>query len=261
MRSTLRSRLALGLRTVGWIALAGHLGLASTLAPAQTASTDRHPSQATKGTGLSTLVYVPHDFDAPEVTQSGGVRSAGQAELPGLLVLAPPKLARTFSTQLTLYWYVSGPTTAPLRLTVLDLDATTAEPLLEMKLGPVSAGGVHATFLAELGVRLEEGHLYEWSVALEVDPQAYSEEPVAKTVLAAVGTEPALLAKLDRERALARAEELAKADYWYELVDLVSREIVAASDPGTWRALRAALLDQVGLNVVAAHDRQIAGAQ
>jgi hypothetical protein len=248
-----------GLCRLGAIAIAGHLGLAGALA--QTAGADRQPSQATKGTGLSTLVYVPHDFDAPEVTQSGGVRSARGDDLPGLLVLAPPKLARTFSTQPTLYWYVSGPTAAPVRLTVLDLDATTGEPLLEIGLGPVSAGGVQATSLAEHGVNLEENRLYEWSVALEVDPQAYSEEPVAKTILTAVEADPALLARLEREPALARAEELAKAGYWYELIDLLSREIDAGRDPGLWRALRAALLDQVGLEVIAAYDRRVAGTQ
>jgi len=261
MRPIGRSRLSLALRGVGWIALAGHLGLAGAFALAQTAGTGPQPSQATKSTGLSTLVYVPHDFDAPEVTQSGGVRAASQGGLPGLMVLAPPKLARTFSTQPTLYWYLSGPTEAPVRLTVLDLDATTGEPLLEIGLGPVATGGVQATSLAEHGVNLEEGRLYEWSVALEVDPQAYSEEPVAKTILSAEEADPGLLARLEREPAPARAEELAKAGYWYDLFDLLSREIEAGRDPGAWRALRAALLDQVGLGVVAAHDRAAAGAQ
>jgi hypothetical protein len=256
-----RSRLAPRLRRLAAIAIAGQLGLASALALAQTAGTGPQPSQGTKGTGLSTLVYVPHDFDAPEVTQSGGVRAASQGGLPGLMVLAPPKLARTLSSQPTLYWYLSGPTEAPVRLTVLDLDATTGEPLLEIGLGPVATGGVQATSLAEHGVNLEEGRLYEWSVALEVDPQAYSEEPVAKTILTADEADPGLLARLEREPALARAEALAEAGYWYDLIDLLSREIESGRDPDTWRALRAELLDQVGLHAVAAYDREAAGAQ
>jgi len=261
MRPIGRSRLALALRGVGWIALVGHLGLTGAAALAQAAGTNPQPAQSATGTGLSTLVYVPHDFDAPEVTQSGGVRSASQGGLPDLMVLAPPKLARTFSSQPTLYWYLSGPTNAPVRLTVLDLDATTGEPLLEFGLGPISSGGVHASSLAEHGVALEEGRLYEWSVALEVDPQAYSEEPVAKTILTADEADPALIGELEQAPALEQAKELAKAGYWYDLIDLLSREIESGRDPETWRALRAALLDQVGLDVVAAHDREAARAQ
>ena len=255
-----RSRLAPGLRRLGALAIAGQLGLASALALAQTAGTNQ-PSQGGTGTGLGTLVYVPHDFDAPEVTQSGGVRSASQGGLPDLMVLAPPKLARTLSRQPTLYWYLSGPTNAPVRLTVLDLDATTGEPLLEVGLGPVSAGGVQASPLAEHGVNLEEGGLYEWSVALEVDPQAYSEEPVAKTILTVAEVDPALLAGIEQEPSLARAEELAQAGYWYDLIDLLSREIESGRDPDTWRELRTELLDQVGLDAVAAYDREAARSQ
>jgi Domain of Unknown Function (DUF928) len=257
MRVTGRSRLSLAL----WVALAGQLGLAGSGALAQTAGTSPQPTQSGTGAGLSTLVYVPHDFDAPEVTQSGGVRSASQGGLPELMVLAPPKLARTFSSQPTLYWYLSGPTNAPVRLTVLDLDATTGEPLLEIGLGPVSSGGVHASSLAEHGVALEEGRLYEWSVALEVDPQAYSEEPVSMSILKAEKDDPGLIADLEQAPMLVRAEALAKAGYWYDLIDLLSREIESGRDPDTWRALRAALLDQVGLEVVAAYDREAAGVQ
>jgi hypothetical protein len=257
MRVTGRSRLSLALG----VALAGHLGLAGAGALAQTAGTSPQSTQSGAGAGLSTLIYVPHDFDAPEVTQSGGVRSASQDGLPELMVLAPPKLARTFSSQPTLYWYLSDPTNAPVRLTVLDLDATTGEPLLEIGLGPVSSGGVHASSLAEHGVALEEGRLYEWSIALEVDSQAYSEEPVAKTILTADAADPGLIAKLEQAPTLAQAEALAEAGYWYDLIDLLSREIERGRDPETWRALRAELLDQVGLDVVAAYEREAAGAQ
>ena len=67
-----------GLRRLGALAIAGQLGLASALALAQSGGHEPQPTQSGTGTGLSTLVYVPHDFDAPEVTQSGGVRSASQ---------------------------------------------------------------------------------------------------------------------------------------------------------------------------------------
>ena len=203
------------------------------------------------------VVYEPPDLGAPKVRTGAVARGVG--ELPTVLVLAPPELARTMSTQPTLYWFLSGPSMAPARLTVQDLDAV--EPLLEVELGEIEAGGVHATALADHGVTLEPGHSYEWSVALTVnDPSAWS---VAGTILTVAEADPELLAKTEGARPEARAEALAAAGYWYDLIDLISREIAAGDDPEAWRALRAALLEQeaVGLDAVAEYDQQPVDAQ
>jgi len=244
-------------RRLGGMALAGQLALISTFAVAQQAPKPTPAPSSPTNSGLDTLVYVPHDYGAPEVTEAGGARGAGQigTELPDLLLLAPPKLAATLSAQPTLYWYVSGPSGAPLRVTLLDVEGISPEPLLELALDPAPAAGVYGVSLAEHDVRLEEGRLYEWSAALETDPEDYSGEPVAKTIMVAKGTDPALRAKIADAPPLDRVEALAAAGYWYDAIDVLARQM-AANDPSQpWHELRAHLLDQVGLQQVAAFDR------
>ncbi|HSA80096.1 MAG TPA: DUF928 domain-containing protein [Geminicoccaceae bacterium] len=242
-------------RRLGGVVVASLLTLINTFAVAQQAA-DSKPS-ATKSSALETLVYVPHDYDAPEVTEAGGVRAASQVEakLPSLLVLAPPKLAATLSAQPRLYWYLSGPSTAPLRLTLLDFEGTSPEPLLELALDTAPAEGVYSASLAEHDVRLEPGRLYEWSVALEVDQEGYSNESVAKTIMAAKEADPALLAQIADAPALARVEALAAAGYWYDAIDVIAQQIAADDSSQPWRELRAKLLEQVGLQAVATFER------
>ena len=270
-----RLRLLLDPR-VGWIALGGLLGLASALAYAQTTGTvDQQSVVPAQGTAKSSIVYMPrepadseemmssllrvrHDFGAPEVTEAGGTRGVNPrapGELPDVLVLAPPKLAYSLSPQPTLYWYVSGPSKAPLRLTLLDYESASPEPLLELDLGAVPAAGVYATPLSEHGVRLEPGHRYEWSVALEVNPEAYSQEPVAKTIFATAESDPTLLTEIADAPALARVEALAAAGYWYDAIDVLAQQIAADDPSQPRRELRARLFEQVGLQAVATFER------
>ena len=285
---------------VGWIVLPALLGLASALACAQE-------------TGTGSIVYVPrepagsiggllgegHDFGAPDMTASGGVRhhedlgapetalgavrhrydfgqldrfraaprlapEATEADrtratptLPDLMVLAPPMLAHTLSPQPTLYWYVSGPSNAPVRLTLFDLEAASREALLDLALGTAPKAGVYATPLAKHGVHLERGHRYAWSVALKVNPEVYPEEPAATTILATAKDDPTLLDRLAVAPPLARIEALAAAGYWYDALDLLARQIAANDRTEPWRELCARLLEQeeVGLQAVAAFTR------
>jgi hypothetical protein len=262
MQSCLRPRRCWG--ALGIILLAGQLSLTSEFAGGQqSTNVTPQPGLKAKGSALSSLVYVPYDYDAPEVTESGGARSAQQlnTELPNVFVLAPLKLARTLSAQPTLYWYVSGLSTAPVRLTVLDLEATNPEPLLEIELNTVPGPGIYGVSLAEHDVRLEEDHLYEWSVALEINPESYSEEPVAKTIFAVEEADPGLLAKIEGAPALARLKALAAAGYWYDAIDLLAQQMAANDLSQPWRELRATLLEQVGLNGAAAYDWQATGIQ
>jgi Domain of Unknown Function (DUF928) len=251
-----RLRPGSGWRALGVIALVGHFALTGAFAAEQKAAPET--GSPASNPALGGIVYAPPtDFGAPEVTESGGVRGLSQADakLPKVFLLAPPTLARTLSAQPTLYWYVSDQSTAPLRLTMLDLETSSPEPLLEVNLGPVPAAGVYGASLAAHDLRLEAGHRYEWSVALQVNPEDYSEEPVAKTILAAGLPDSALLAKLEGASALSRAETLAAAGYWYDTLDLLGQRIAAKDPSQPWRQLRAGLLEKVGLEMPAAFDR------
>jgi hypothetical protein len=217
---------------------------------------------------MSSLLNVRHDFGAPEVTESGGTRGGppagnapGAPSLPEVFVLAPPELAHSLSPQPTLYWYLSGPSQVPVRVTLLDLEGADPDPLLELDLGVVPLAGVYATALAKAGVRLAPAHRYEWSVALEVNPESYSEEPVAKTIFATADADPALLPKLAGAPPLTRIQVLAGAGYWYDALELLAQQIAANDRSQPWHELGARLLEQARLEEVAAFARGAGGPQ
>ena len=107
---------------------AGHAGLRP--ARLRCAGSDRGGRRARGGAGWN---------------RAAGAPRAGAAKLA----------AHALCSQPTLYWYLSGPTSAPLRLTLLDLEGTSAAPLLELELAPAPAAGVYGAALAEHGVELE----------------------------------------------------------------------------------------------------------
>ena len=195
---------------------------------------------------MSSLLSVRHDFGAPEVTESGGTRGAAPADdapgappaLPDVFVLAPPQLAQACRPAHARR-YLSGPSRVPVRVTLLDLEAASPEPLVELDLGVVPAAGVYATSLAKQGIRLEPGRRYEWSVALEVNREAYSEEPVAKTIFATAGVTRRCSPKLAGAPPLARIEVLAAAGYWYDALELLAQQIAADDRSQPWRELSA----------------------
>jgi hypothetical protein len=202
---------------------------------------------------VSRIIFAPKDVGAPRVTVSGGVR--GISRLPSIAVLAPPILVPLASAQPTLYWFQSGPSDAPVRVTVTDEEQVQPAPLLEVTLGPYDRAGIYALSLAEHGVALDRPGRYGWSVALDLPAAAPSEQPVAATLLERVADSPAIAGQASSVPTLALAQVLAAAGYWYEPLDLVSRALSANDDSAPWRALRADLLAQVDLDAAAAYDR------
>jgi hypothetical protein len=168
-------------------------------------------------------------------------------------VLAPEHLGLTVSAQPRLYWYLSDTVNIPAEFTVVDKHST--DPLLELTITPPIQGGIHSLNLARQGVRLEPGVRYEWFVALIVDAEQRSHDIVAGGEIEFL-TPPA---ELERKVASAgeggKAGVYAGAGIWYDAIDSVSVLVERSRDDSARRAHRAALLDQVGLEHVAAYDR------
>jgi hypothetical protein len=92
-------------------------------------------------------------------------------------------------------------------------------------------------------------------VALEVNPESYSEEPVAKTIFATAEADPTLLPTLAGAPPLTRIQVLAGAGYWYDALELLAQRIAANDRSQPWRELGARLLEQARLKEVAAFAR------
>lgn len=241
-------------RQVLWIAtLMAGFGQAVLGPPLLADETQSGQSEQDIQQSLEKIVFVPHDVDAPKVTDAGGVR--GIASAPKLLVLAPERLSLSRSPTPTLYWYMSKGTETPVRFTLLADDPLIVNPLLEIELGTFAGPGIYSVSLAQHNIRLKEKHRYSWSVTVSSEDSAATEDPVAQTWL-----EHSLSATLDPFLAtsspLNQTAELAEKGYWYDAINVVSHQIEAGNQSTPWREVRARLLDQVGLQHAAVFDRR-----
>lgn len=208
----------------------------------QADTTPAKPS-ATKAQSPSTkapesIVFVPHDFGAPEVTEAGGVRGAFPTVIT---LLAPPALSRTLSPTPTFYWHADQPIDEA-RFTLTG--DTAIEPLLEVTLEPAAKAGIYSLNLAAHHVALGSPGLYRWSVATDRNGEAAAAQTVAETQFTYDGDNVAP----PTEAPEALAGFLAENGYWYDLLDLVSRQMETAdAESDHWRTLRTDLLQQIGL--------------
>jgi hypothetical protein len=212
------------------------VGIWSSTVQADTAPATKAGSPSTKVP--TSIVFVPHDFGAPEVTEAGGVRGAPQTVIT---LLAPPALSKTLSPTPAFYWHIDQPIDRA-RFTLTG--DTAVEPLLEVTLEPMAEAGIYNLDLAAHHVALGSPGLYRWSVATDLSGVPAAAQIVAETQLVYDGDHTA--PPTDVPAAL--AGYLAENGYWYDLLDLVSRQMAtAAAESDQWQALRTDLLQQVGL--------------
>lgn len=204
--------------------------------PEQLAALSEPKAPAAKGNPTAAPVYVPPRRGAPATRVGGGTRSGGTG-VPQIALLSPEHTGLTHQASPTLYWYLSSAYTGTLELVVTGRDSVTPE--LRLRLEDAQPAGIHALDLAEHGLVLAPGRLYQWSVSIVRDEEHRSRDVVSVATIERLAS--------DSAHQSGGAVDLAAAGLWYDAVD-------AASRTGT-RATRAALLEQVGLDAAAAWDR------
>ncbi len=217
--------------------------------PSLSQTTSATPSQTT---GATPVYQPPLRGTTAGGRIGGGTRGTGEQSVT-MSVLAPEHLGLTASAQPRLYWYLSDTVNIPAELTVVDRRST--DPLLEMTMTPPIQGGIHALDLERQGVRLEPGIPYEWFVALVVDAEQRSHDIVAGGEIEFVAPAADLERKVANAGADGGAGVYAGAGIWYDAIDSASMLVARSPDDSVHRERRAALLDQVGLEHVAAYDR------
>jgi hypothetical protein len=182
-------------------------------------------------------LYKPPLRGAP----AGGIGGATRGE-KGLQLLVPNHPAQTISDQPNLYWYVSKPMIAPVKLTISKEDEE--QLLVEKELHGVGKVGINVIRLTDYGIRLHRDvKYYEWCIITDTDEYCGTISIVAKP--------PKLKAKL-------KAAGIGKAHYvyaeeglWYDALRAISEMIDASPDNKALRRDRAVLLEQAGLTNVA----------
>jgi hypothetical protein len=167
------------------------------------------------------------------------------AKLPIVRVLAPPHVGATASASPTLYWFLSDSSSAPVEIVLID--DTSIEPLIEVRLDPPIAAGLHALDLALQGVSLQPSVSYRWLVALVPDEANRESDQVAAAGIRWTPPDADTERRLDEGPALERAHRQAQLGYWYDAFATV--EAWRTAEPASRRLVEyeAALLEQVDL--------------
>ncbi|MDX1698679.1 MAG: DUF928 domain-containing protein [Thiohalobacterales bacterium] len=193
-------------------------------------------------------VYVPPMRGAPVARVGGGTRGIDD-ELPYVSVVTPEHTGYTSSAQPVLYWYLSEPVDTRFEFALINDNEI--EPIMEIATERQMQEGLNYLDLAEHGVSLKPGIIYQWSVALVGQPEKRSSDIVSSGTIELVelsAEQPAALAGADAEGAVTI---FAREGYWYDAFTGLSRLIDASPANAGLRAQRTALLRQVGLDEVA----------
>jgi hypothetical protein len=192
-------------------------------------------------------VYRPPSRGAPGGRVGGGTRGP-QGNVFLLSVLAPDHSGFTTTEQPSLYWFISGPTSLPVELTVMDPQGV--QPILETRLPSPVKPGVQRVRLADYNVRLSPGAAYRWFVAVVPDADRRSKDILAGGAIERVATPEELKTKLAQAAKKDLPFVYADAGIWYDALGAMSDLIEAAPQDQELRKQRAAMLAQVGLPTI-----------
>lgn len=184
------------------------------------------------------------------------------SQLPQIIApISPLHTGWTLTHQPTLYWYLSDPWPGKIHFTLNEIGQS--EPLLEMQLAPSSGNtkpaahlaGIHVIDLAQQGIKLSPNREYEWFVFIIVDPDERSADFLASATIKyqpATQEQQALFAQHAVDN---RYEVYAQYGYWYDAISSITKRINQTQNSSELRAIRADLIEQVKMPLVAQYDR------
>jgi hypothetical protein len=221
--------------------------------------------------GLSSTSYTPlmsnaqaesrvTNFELPQVGAptrrvTGGTRSLDE-EGTSLAVLSPEYTGFTLSKQPTLYWAVMNAPEATAEFSLIYTNPQTKSMMqaaVESQI-PVPKSGIQALSLQDLGITLEQGTEYEWSITLVRDPQNRTRDLVTRGTIKRLSEQD----KVKQVQALAPKAQVnfyKQNNAWYDALAVVSQQIKQHPNNPALREDRIALLEKVGLKQFTALDR------
>ncbi|HMS82254.1 MAG TPA: DUF928 domain-containing protein [Nitrospira sp.] len=201
---------------------------------------------------LSLPVYAPPKNLLPRARVGGVLRGRETADAE-IVALVPDHVGLTLKQTPTLNWFLSKPTSYPLKFTIND--DRKVRPIYEGPLSTPPAAGVHTIDLKALGLTLEPNIQYRWFVSASPDPSSHAPDIVAGGMIercefneCIITIEPKMTCDPESVRTNATI------GLWYDAMGCVCALIEKDQADPTLRRLRAALLRQVGLNGVADWD-------
>lgn len=200
-------------------------------------------------------LYTPPKKLTPRARIGGTLRGVESTQ-PEIVALVPDHVGWTAKQAPTLNWFLSKPTTTPLRFTLND--DRKILPIYEAPLPPPSAAGVQSIDLKALGITLEPNVQYRWFVSAVRNPDAPSQDVVAGGMIERCEFNECMI---ERYIVLSCDPDSVRTNavngFWYDAMGCLCNLIEKSPKDPSLRRLRAALLRQVGLNVVADWDLRV----
>jgi hypothetical protein len=172
---------------------------------------------------------------------------------PEIVALVPDHVGLTAKQAPSLNWFLSKPTSLPIRFTLID--TRSVKPLYE---GPISTpvrAGIQSLDLKELSLKLEPDVQYRWYISAIRNPDSPSQDIVAGGIIERCEFSTCLVEMevdltCDRQSVLRNATR----GFWYDAMACLCQLIDSNPSDQTLRRQRAALLNQIGLSAVAQWD-------
>jgi Domain of Unknown Function (DUF928) len=220
------------------------------------ATTPDQGNQASAGKLEESLlpIYIPRNKNKmmPRARVGGSLRGT-EGKDPELVALVPDHVGLTVKQAPSLNWYLSKPTSLPIRFTLVD--TRMVKPLHEGPIPTPSQVGVQSLDLKDFGLTLEPDVQYRWSISAIRDPDSPSKDIVAGGMIERCEFSTCLIEmEVDLSCDRPSIQRNALRGFWYDAMSCVSDLIKTDSHDASLRRMRAALLKQVGLNGVAEWD-------
>jgi hypothetical protein len=202
-------------------------------------------SQAgTSAVKLSDFTYKPLLLDAPQTRVDGSTRGT-DGETVILQVLAPEHTGLTLQAQPTLYWYTRTPVATRFEIALIDKDKT--KPLLAVEADGKKVTGIQQLDLGDHSISLQPEVSYQWSVTQVIDAGSQSKGVVASGMIERMETGEGLSSRIKMSHGTDLVAVYASEGIWYDALETISSMLEKSPEDQGLVAIRASLLDQVGL--------------
>jgi len=196
------------------------------------------------------ILYVPPKKFMPRARLGGTVRGSDGLE-PIVQPLVPDHVGFTSQETPVLNWYLSKPTPHEVRFTLIN--DKSIQPIFEAPIPLPKEAGIFSIRTRDLDVVLEPGIQYRWYLSI-VQP-ASSAEIVTGGIIERCELSDCLIVMDARMTCSVQSvTENARAGLWYDAMGCLCTLIDADPGDASLRRLRASLLTQVGLHIVAEWD-------
>ena len=197
-------------------------------------------------------IYTPPKKTMPRARVGGSFRGTDGKD-PEIVALVPDHVGLTVKQAPSLNWFLSKPTSLPIRFTLID--TRTVKPLHEGPIPTPSQAGVQSLDLKDLGLTLEPDVQYRWYISAIRNPDSPSQDIVAGGMIERCEFSTCLVEmEVDLSCDPQSVQRNALRGFWYDAVSCLCDLIKANQQDPSFRRMRAALLKQVGLNGVAEWD-------